>query len=135
MHGLALAVERAFDAAVGSKPEDRSVPARIIGWFLTFNFVCLAWIFFRSPNLAYAMEYIDTMVDGTGSRSIVDPLILTFMAMGSLSQIVPINYFDRMKRLYERAPIGIQILVPSAWIWLVAVLAPVGIAPFIYFQF
>jgi len=25
--------------------------------------------------------------------------------------------------------------VPSAWIWLVAVLAPQGIAPFIYFQF
>jgi alginate O-acetyltransferase complex protein AlgI len=44
MHGLALVIERAFDAAIGSKPEERSAPARIAGWFVTLNFVCLARI-------------------------------------------------------------------------------------------
>ncbi len=135
MHGLALALERAVDAALGSKPEDRSVPSRLIGWFVTLNFVCLAWIFFRSPNLAYAMEYIGAMTDGSGSRSIIDSFILTLMVIGGASQFLPIKFYDSVKILYEKAPLGIQILVPSAWIWLVAVLAPQGIAPFIYFQF
>jgi alginate O-acetyltransferase complex protein AlgI len=135
MHGLALVTERVFDTAVGSKPEGRSAPSRLIGWFVTLNFVCFAWIFFRSPNLAYAMEYIDAMIAGIGAKSIITPLILMLMAIGSVSQIVPMKFYDKVKILYERAPIGIQIMVPSAWIWLVAVLAPRGIAPFIYFQF
>jgi alginate O-acetyltransferase complex protein AlgI len=135
MHGLALAIERAFDAAAGSKPEDRSAAARLAGWFVTLNFVCLAWIFFRSPNLAYAMDYINAMIDGRGSKSIINPFVLALMAAGGVTQFVPVEFFDKMKTLYERAPVGIQILVPSTWIWLVAVLAPAGIAPFIYFQF
>jgi alginate O-acetyltransferase complex protein AlgI len=135
MHGIGLAVERALDNVLGSQVENRNRPARLLGWLLTFNFVCLAWIFFRSPNLAHAMDYIGRMVMGTGSKSIVDGLILTLMAIGFASQLTPLPIYEMLENLYEKAPLTIKILVPTLSIWLIAVLAPSGVAPFIYFQF
>ncbi|MGP0059468.1 MAG: MBOAT family O-acyltransferase [Beijerinckiaceae bacterium] len=135
MHGVGLAVERALNEVVGSQPEERSRAARLLGWFLTFNFVCLAWIFFRSPDLHHAVDYLGRMVMGMGSKSIVNGLILTLMALGFMSQLTPLSIYEKLESLYEKASLGVKILVPTLAIWLIAVLAPSGIAPFIYFQF
>jgi alginate O-acetyltransferase complex protein AlgI len=135
MHGVGLAAERAFNGLIGSQPEDRSLPARLLGWFVTFNFVCLAWVFFRSPDLDHALDYLRSAFLGTGSTSIVNGLILTLIAVGFASQLTPMPIYEKLKSLYERAPLGFKILVPTLTIWLIAILAPSGIAPFIYFQF
>jgi alginate O-acetyltransferase complex protein AlgI len=117
------------------QPEHRSRAARLLRWFLTFNFVCFAWIFFRSSDLSRAWDYIGGIATGAGNRSIINGLILVLMAAGFLSQLTPQSIYDRLESFYERAPLGIKVLVPALTIWLIAILAPSGIAPFIYFQF
>jgi len=135
LHGLGLAGERVLNELAGPQPEHRSRAARLLGWFLTFNFVCFAWIFFRSPDLSRAWDYIGGIATGAGNRSIINGLILVLMAAGCLSQLTPLSICDRLESFYERAPLGIKVLVPALMIWLIAILAPSGIAPFIYFQF
>src|SRR5262245_15216413 len=67
MHGVALVVERMLGhfpekwAPVFRRKSDqpknthgegghRHLPV-LVSWFITFHFVCLAWVFFRSPTL------------------------------------------------------------------------------------
>ena len=62
LHGLLLIVHRQWRAPGPS--------ARPIDWrdaphiFLNFNFICLAWVFFRAPSLAEAGQFIAGMLGG-----------------------------------------------------------------------
>jgi alginate O-acetyltransferase complex protein AlgI len=37
-----------------------------LGWLLTISAAVILWVFFRSPNLAYAVNYLHAMVGGPG---------------------------------------------------------------------
>ncbi len=51
MHGAAQAANRIF-----KKQAARLHPA--LSWGMTFGFVCFGWLFFRSPSLGYAADFI-----------------------------------------------------------------------------
>jgi hypothetical protein len=48
---------------------------------------------------------------------------------------VPTRWFEMLETRYETGSLALQVAVPFATIFLIAVAAPGGIAPFIYFQF
>ena len=52
IHGTALSAERWARERFGGLPACRPGSA----WFVTFNVVCLAWVFFRSPDLAHGVR-------------------------------------------------------------------------------
>jgi D-alanyl-lipoteichoic acid acyltransferase DltB (MBOAT superfamily) len=135
LHGSGLALERLLVRVRGQQSAAQGNAQRFFGWFLTFNFVCLAWIFFRSPDLEHALGYISDMITGTGQKSELTSLILVLMTLGFLTQFTPSSIQQKLGSVYERASIGVKILVPALTIWLITVFAPSGIPPFIYFQF
>jgi alginate O-acetyltransferase complex protein AlgI len=135
LHGSALAAERLLVRVRAPQSEAHSDRPHFFGWFLTFNFVCLAWIFFRSPDLEHALGYICDMISGMGRQSELNGLILVFMALGFVSQFTPSSIQEKLGSVYERASLGVKILVPALTVWLIAVFAPSGVPPFIYFQF
>jgi hypothetical protein len=55
--------------------------------------------------------------------------------LGALSHIIPPDAFQAMEKRYDGASLPTKVLVPFAVIFLIAIAAPNGIAPFIYFQF
>jgi hypothetical protein len=57
------------------------------------------------------------------------------MAIGFVPQLLPEKSSEALSTLYERAALPLQVGAPAAVLCLVAVLAPAGVAPFIYFQF
>jgi hypothetical protein len=57
------------------------------------------------------------------------------LAFGALTQIIPDAWFERLEVRYDRASIAVKVALPFAVIFLVAVAAPGGVPPFIYFQF
>jgi alginate O-acetyltransferase complex protein AlgI len=133
LHGVALVVERML--GVTGPGGHRHVPAAI-SWLVTFHFVCLTWVFFRAPSLDVALAYLSTLVAGDAIWSTtVTPLVLLMLAFGALTQIIPDAWFERLEVRYDRASIAVKVALPFAVIFLVAVAAPGGVPPFIYFQF
>jgi D-alanyl-lipoteichoic acid acyltransferase DltB (MBOAT superfamily) len=133
LHGLALVVERML--GVTGPGGHRHVPAAI-SWLVTFHFVCLTWVFFRAPSLDGALAYLSTLVAGDAIWSTtVTPLVALMLVFGALTQIIPNDWFERLEVRYDRASIAVKVALPFAVIFLVAVAAPGGVPPFIYFQF
>jgi hypothetical protein len=52
-----------------------------------------------------------------------------------LTHVIPPRWYEALERGYDRSPLAVKVLAPFAVIYLIAVAAPTGIAPFIYFQF
>jgi hypothetical protein len=98
--------------------------------------VCLAWVFFRAPSLDGAQAYLSTLFSGAEVLSTtVTPLVALMLVFGALTQIIPNAWFDRLEVRYDRASLVVKVAIPFVVIFLVAVAAPGGVPPFIYFQF
>ncbi len=134
LHGAALVVERML-GVTGGQGAKRRVPA-VVTWLVTFHFVCLTWVFFRSPTLDVAQSYLGTLLWGEATLSTtMTPFVAAMLVIGALTQIIPNDWFDRLEARYDQASIAVKVAVPFVVIFLVAVAAPAGVPPFIYFQF
>jgi alginate O-acetyltransferase complex protein AlgI len=137
MHGGALVVERmlGITGPNGHLQFLGRVPA-IVSWLITFHFVCLTWVFFRAPSLDGASTYLTTLVSGEAIWSTtVTPLVALMLVFGAFTQLIPNDWFERLELHYDRASLAVKIALPFAVIFLVAIAAPGGVPPFIYFQF
>jgi D-alanyl-lipoteichoic acid acyltransferase DltB (MBOAT superfamily) len=131
LHGGALAVERLL--GVGDGP--RRVPAWL-AWLITFHFVCITWVFFRADSLASALAYLGNMFGGDHFASTTMTWWVALMLLtGAATQFWPGHWFDAAAAAYDRASLAVKIAIPFIVIFIVAVMAPGGIPPFIYFQF
>ena len=136
LHGAALAGERWWR-------ERRGAPARrATGWplwrarILTFHFVCLAWIFFRSDSFASAWDMIEGLFTQWGRPSpLVTSGVLLALAVGIGSQYLPARIPRILMARFSRLPVLAQATVLALALMLTSVLGPEGVAPFIYFQF
>ena len=57
------------------------------------------------------------------------------LVLGALTQVIPNRWFDTLESRYDQSSLAVKIAVPFVVIFLVAVAAPGGVPPFIYFQF
>jgi alginate O-acetyltransferase complex protein AlgI len=120
----------------------RGLPAEPTGrsrvaWarFVTFQVVCLGWLFFRADTVGNAFTMLSRLVVGWGSSPLVTPLALTAIAAGIASQYLPDDWLTRGLTVFgDRRPViqgGILGLVLLA----ITTLGPQGVAPFIYYRF
>ena len=134
LHGLALVLEHALGFTVAADP--RVAPVRAaLRWFVTFNFVCLAWVFFRSPSIEASFVYFGKLVTGASFGTTMTPFVAAMLALGAVTQVIPPRWFEALQARYETASLPVRVTVPFAVIFLIAVAGPSGIPPFIYFQF
>ncbi len=108
---------------------------RALGVFITFNIVCLAWIFFRAESLDYAVAYLNGLTRWSGPVERVTPFLVALVIVSLAAHFLSEDLVERLSARIENlgalglgAILGIGILL----IWAVA---PEGVAPFIYFQF
>jgi alginate O-acetyltransferase complex protein AlgI len=102
--------------------------------FLTFHFICLTWIFFRAADLSAAL----TFLEGFGRSSaptLLSPYLALILFGGLAAQFLPPDMPVRIERAIERFPAYGLGLATGLVILLVDVMAPEGVAPFIYFRF
>jgi D-alanyl-lipoteichoic acid acyltransferase DltB (MBOAT superfamily) len=134
LHGVGLVAER----ALGFKPSSAAklTPLRAgVHWFVTFNFVSLAWVFFRSPSLDASFGYLGRLASGAGWSTTMSPFVASMMLFGAATQAIPASWWTGLQLRYETAPLAVRVAVPFAVIFLIALAGPSGIPPFIYFQF
>jgi alginate O-acetyltransferase complex protein AlgI len=130
IHGAALSAER---WARGHLASFR--PPAWLAWLVTFHVVCLAWVFFRSPDLSTAFEML-SRVGASGPAPLVT-LPLVFLTLAAIAvQAVPSDWWRRAEAWLVARPVAAQgaafgLLVVAAD----AAVGEQGVAPFIYFQF
>jgi len=135
LHGSALVIERMLGITGDHADAKRGTLATAVGWLVTTQFVCLAWVFFRAPSTDAWLGYFATMFSGRSWSTSVTPFVAVIFVLGALSHILPPRWFETLEKRYDEAPLAMKVLVPFVVIYLISVAAPAGIAPFIYFQF
>jgi alginate O-acetyltransferase complex protein AlgI len=138
-HGVLLLLERALGIGRGdgSPRFDRLAQAR------TVVLVMVGWVFFRSPDLTYAVGYLGAFLDP--ARTIVpavadalDPLAALALVVGVATVALPRSWVTGV-RLEDARPPTIRLLrlgtVAVGFPLAVAFLVAGDFSPFLYFQF
>jgi D-alanyl-lipoteichoic acid acyltransferase DltB (MBOAT superfamily) len=118
-------------------PEER--PGQLwlwLGRLGTFSFVCLAWVFFRATSLSNATEVLGRLVTGWSTpTTLITPLLLVAIVVVLASQFVPPRVTERLQLAFSRQGLLLQSGALGVGLYLVTLLGPVGVAPFIYYRF
>jgi len=142
IHGAALSVERVASSWWAARNDATEAEAKLpawasatIRWVITFNTVCLAWVFFRSPSFSSAMTMLGQLTDWSGSAALVTPGLLLVIGLMLASQFVPHDWVTLVQQRFSQANWLAQGAVFGMSLVVIDALGPVGVAPFIYFQF
>jgi alginate O-acetyltransferase complex protein AlgI len=154
IHGTVLAVERmifgtaretvpapavmaAGDGVVAASgpPPGSYALRKALGVFVTFNIVCLAWIFFRAESLDYAMQYLQGLTHWSSPVVRATPFLAALVMVSLAAHFVSEDLVERIAaRLQGLGALGLGAVLGFG-ILLIWAVAPAGVAPFIYFQF
>ena len=108
---------------------------RIAQRIVTFNVVCLAWVFFRSDSFSTALTLLRRLVTAWGPAPAVTPLVLLAIAVGISAQFVPHGTVDRVRVAFSRLRPAGQGTLLAITLFGITTLGPQGVAPFIYYRF
>ena len=142
MHGLALAVHKAWMQLTGQKTgvphRNRLVQALCV--IVTFHFAAFCWIFFRHRDWKGAIDMITQI--GTNFHPELLPQLLTgywqvmaLMALGYVLHFVPASVENRCKQAFVRLPLLTYAFALVIMVIIIAQVKSSDIQPFIYFQF
>ena len=133
LHGAALSAERAFSVWRGkSKP---TAWTRGISIFCTFQFVCLAWIFFRSPDIGTAWAVLARIFSGTFGVNNISLLMVAWFIVAIALQFIPTNWFPQAVERFGRTPFVVQGATMAAVILVIEMMAGRGSTSFVYSNF
>jgi hypothetical protein len=130
LHGAGLSAERWGRERYGGL----RVPGWV-AWLVTFNFVCVAWVFFRAPDLATAFDVLGGLGLSGPSPLVTLPLVLLVVASVAI-QLLPPDWWRQAEAWLVARPVAVQgVLVGAVVVASDAAVGQQGVAPFIYFQF
>jgi alginate O-acetyltransferase complex protein AlgI len=133
LHGAAQVVGRWRRSRPGARRDGSAHP--VLARLATFHIVCLGWVLFRATSLGNAGAVLGRLVTGTGPSPLVRPAVVLLIAAAIGVQQLPSAWAGRFRTaLSAPAPVVIG-LAAGACLFLVTVLGPPGVAPFIYFRF
>jgi D-alanyl-lipoteichoic acid acyltransferase DltB (MBOAT superfamily) len=136
MHGAVLVVEHAlFREKGGFKAAMSWLPLKIFGTFITFQFICFTWIFFRAADFDHAISYFAGFTRLHKTITTITPFNLTLVALAMSLHFLPPDWVRRVEFATRRIPLFAYGALAGALIVAIAALGPSGVAPFIYFQF
>ncbi len=139
LHGLYLVGER----VAASWSADRGVAGvapgpvgAVVRWVVTFNLVCLAWVFFRADSVGTGLEVLGRIATAAGG----DTGLVTLLVVAVIVAAVVCQFLSDRRTLGARArfstltPVA-QVAILAAGLTLVGALGPDGAAPFGYLPF
>ncbi len=136
IHGVGLCLERWWRMRPTYVPKPATTWTTWRNRIVTFNVVCLAWIFFRSDSFSTAWEMITGLFTRWGEPSpLVTAGVMLAIAVGIGSQYLPKRIPQLVMARFSQLPVVGQAVVVAVALMLVNAMGPEGVAPFIYFRF
>jgi len=131
-HGVGLVVERA-----GLKNLIAKLPKPLANLYLML-FVIVGWVFFRAPDLSYAVGYLGAMFGGSEAAFTSFGLSLKFMFLNRFLLLIVgvVASYPVFDRLVARVPEALRLVsaaVLFVTVYLIAMTS--SYSPFIYFRF
>ncbi len=134
MHGFLLIVQDFIKKIIPKTLIDTKL-FRILGIFLTFNLVCLAWVPFRCASFADMLTYWTSLANWNQEIQYSTPFIFTLLTVSFSFHYLPSSLFEKSVRLLDCMPLIQRGVLAGFLVMIIDALGPTGIAPFIYFQF
>jgi D-alanyl-lipoteichoic acid acyltransferase DltB (MBOAT superfamily) len=137
LHGVGLTTLRTYQTLrqkMQGKPPVTQW-GRYLSIFVTFHFVCLTWIFFRSPDIATAMAILGRLGSFTFSVENITLPMIAMMLLGVALQAIPPRWFDRTVEIFGRAPFVLQGAGLASVVLLIEILSGHGSTSFVYSNF
>lgn len=136
LHGFYLIVHRGWNA-IKWTPLVRFRQTKVWRWtarILLFNAVCLGWVFFRSPSFDIAFTVLRRLAVPGAITLLSVPVALVLIA-GLAGQFQPLRWRKAVEFELGCWPAMARGAAFAAAIFVVELLGPSGVAPFIYFRF
>ncbi len=118
-----------------ARPLLNDLQRRWLGRIVTFHFICIGWVFFRADSIGTALHILWRMLTAWGPAPLVTGPVLLTIAASLAMQFVPRTFTRNLKADLSRLSPVVQAVGFGAFLVLVDLLGPTGVAPFIYFQF
>ena len=101
IHGFGLAIHKIWKLATGNSLANAKTSSfyKIITTLITFNFVCLGWIFFKGSNLSSSTIMLNQIIFNLNPAIFMDFVlsyrsVLIMMALGYLLHAIPDHWAD-----------------------------------------
>ncbi len=118
------------------------LPLEPAGWvrialaqFVTFQLVCVGWLFFRASSFSNAWSMAGRLFHGWANSPLVTPLAVLAIAAGIATQFMPNGWIELAKRTFAERRLGVQGGILGVILLAITTLGPAGVAPFIYYRF
>lgn len=113
---------------------------RFVSVFITFNLVCITWIFFRASdmqNIGAMFKQIITSFNINILENFVKayPTIITLLIMAYIVHWLPSSFKEWYRGLFIKTPLWLKMVVVVLIILILYQAKSSNIQPFIYFQF
>jgi alginate O-acetyltransferase complex protein AlgI len=107
----------------------------LLGGFLTFHYVCLAWVFFRAPTFASATSVLKRIATLTTFHPNLPPIVVGLLALGLASHQLPRGAYAWLRQSFVALPAPAQGVLLFGVAALLHEAASAEAVPFVYFQF
>lgn len=141
LHGAALCVHKGWMRLTGQGPGTR-LPGwrRVAGAVVTFHFVCLCWVLFRSDDMTVAtgvLSQIFTQFHASLLPQVVEGYrtSLLLMLLGFSFHFLPDRLCSRVSDGVVRLPWAAKLALLVVAAYIVVQVRSSDVQPFIYFQF
>ena len=135
LHGCGLAFTRAVQVMRGNPRPSTRWWSRVARTFITVQFVCFAWIFFRATTFATAVDVLKRIGSLTFSTANISAPIATVLAIAAILHYIPKRVYDWTLSTYTAAPAVVQATAMALLLLGIEYAAASGSAPFIYTKF
>jgi D-alanyl-lipoteichoic acid acyltransferase DltB (MBOAT superfamily) len=133
IHGLGLAAQHFWRTWRGNKKAEGF--KKYFNIFITVQYVCFAWIFFRAVNWENAYAILSRIGSLSFSVANISPALGLIMTIGILAHYCPKKWYDFSLSMYSRAPFFVQAASLALLVIGLQYVAQTGATPFIYNKF
>jgi D-alanyl-lipoteichoic acid acyltransferase DltB (MBOAT superfamily) len=132
LHGMGQAVSRFWQAKRG-----RATPWTPAWWrtFVTVQFVCFCWIYFRAPSLDQANLVVERIASNSWAVDNVSGGLWSVLLLAAAGHYAPKSWLEKPRDLFVRVPFYAQAAVLLLLAIAIQYIAATGAAPFIYTKF
>ncbi|MBQ8656744.1 MAG: MBOAT family protein [Prevotella sp.] len=138
LHGLGLVVHKLLKPWLDRVPDTLTV--RCCATLLTFVYVSVAWVFFRSADMSTALALFHHVGSDFSLSYLVPfvtarPLWMAIVVGGLLLCGLRERHVNWLQQTFIRMPWIVKLLLFAGVMWLVTIMSQSNVRPFVYAQF